>query len=274
MWSRLQYEYNKPMILKRDPASHKTDNGVVAIVGGSETMHGAPLFAALAAEASGVDLVHVCLPRLHQEVAKRTSLNFQVHPFEGDNIIDNDQEKILELLAGMDCAVIGPGIAYNENSTEVVKSIAAEAVCPLVLDAAALQPSTLSATKGSQVVVTPHLGELERMEIDPEKIGEEARKFESAIFLKGQVDKIALPDGSTETIEGGNAGLTVGGSGDALSGLICGLIAQGMDTNEACITAGSIIKNAGEALFKEKGYAYTTEDIIDQIPKLLTSYIE
>ena len=262
------------MILKRDPASHKTDNGVVAVVGGSSTMHGAPIFAALAAEASGVDLVHVFLPRVHQDVARSRSLNFIVHSFNSDNLEESDRGRVLELLANMDCAVLGPGISLDKESTKVVSAIVAEASCPLVLDASALQPETLDLVKKKQMILTPHLGELERMGVNPENLSETAKKNGVTIFLKGQTDRIALPDGSIETVKGGNAGLTVGGTGDALAGLICGLKAQGLEGGESCAIAGSIIKNAGEALFKEKGYAYTTEDIIDQIPKLLTSYIE
>jgi len=262
------------VILKRDPASHKTDNGVVAIVGGSATMHGAPIFAALAAEASGVDLVHLCLPNLHQEVARKNSLNFQVHPFDGDDLGNKDRNHILELLAGMDCAVIGPGIAYDKDSAEVVNALVAEASCPMVLDAAALQPNTLDLITGKQVILTPHHGELERMGIGPEEISTVSKEHGITIFFKGKTDTIALPDGSVEKIENGNAGLTTGGTGDALAGLICGLKAQGVEGGEACQVAGSVIKNAGEALFKEKGYAYTTEDVIGMIPELLTSYIE
>ena len=73
-------------------------------------------------------------------------------------------------------------------------------------------------------------------------------------------------------LEGGNAGLTVGGTGDALAGLICGLISQQMDTMEACIAAGTIMNRAGTMLFQDKEYAYTTQDVIGLIPHCLNVY--
>lgn len=72
--------------MDRSPQSHKGENGIVMVIGGSSSIHGAPLFSALAAEASGVDLVYVSVPEVHAEVAKQTSLNFLVHPFPGNDV--------------------------------------------------------------------------------------------------------------------------------------------------------------------------------------------
>ncbi|PIR49390.1 NAD(P)H-hydrate dehydratase [Candidatus Peregrinibacteria bacterium CG10_big_fil_rev_8_21_14_0_10_54_7] len=254
--------------MQRSPDSHKGENGKVAVVGGSRHMHGAPLLAALAAEASGVDLVFVCLPACHEGVAKETSLNMQVHPFRGDDLKAADREPILELLATMDSAVIGPGIARTSSSIAAVEDIIAEATCALVLDAAALQKDTLEKVRGKNVVLTPHLGELERMGLTQEKLPGIAAEKGVTFLLKGTTDHIADARG-TEKISGGNAGLTVGGTGDALAGLIAGLIAQGEPPLQACARASSTIKKAGELLFLDVGYAYTARDVIEKIPHLL-----
>ncbi|MDD5623247.1 MAG: NAD(P)H-hydrate dehydratase [Candidatus Peribacteraceae bacterium] len=259
--------------MQREPDSHKGENGKVAVIGGSKFMHGAPLFSALAAEASGVDLVFVCLPSCHAQVAKNASLNFQVHPFHGDDLTHGDTAAILELLATMDCAVLGPGIAHSdEQAIRSLKDIIAEAPCALVLDAAALQPETLSLVKGKPAVLTPHLAELERMEVAPDDIGTCAEEAGVTIFLKGPTDYIALPDGEVEEITGGNAGLTVGGTGDALAGLIAGLIAQKVPPPDAALAAGTIIKRAATVLYPEEGYAFTAQDVILQIPHQLHTY--
>lgn len=233
-------------------------------------MHGAPLFSALAAEASGADLIYVCLPACHAEVAKSTSLNFQIHPFKGDALATMDVLPILELLATMDAAVLGPGIAHGDDaSIKALLDIAAEAPCKLVLDAAALRSDTLSLVAGKTVVLTPHLAELERMNLAPDDIGKFAKKSKAVIFLKGPADRVAGPDGSVTELAGGNAGLTVGGTGDALAGLIAGLLAQGMEPWAAAKTAGEIIKKAGEELAKEFGFAYGTRRVIERMPRLL-----
>jgi hypothetical protein len=169
--------------LRRPPHSHKGQNGTVAIIGGSRFQHGAPLFSALAAEASGVDLIFVALPRCHAEVAKAQSLNMQVHPFTGDDIAACDLPMLLELLATMDCAVIGPGLARDPTAVGVIKRLIKGCPCPMVLDASALQPWTLDACAGKAVLCTPHAGELERMKIgdtkDNRKFGPEPFRLET-----------------------------------------------------------------------------------------------
>mgnify|MGYP003964245281 FL=1 len=211
-------------MIDRNPSSHKGENGKVAIIGGSPTIHGAPLLSALAAEASGGDLIFVCLPSCHKAVAKTTSLNFQVHPFKNDLLKDEDIEPILELLATMDSAVIGPGISKDPSEQKVLDQIIQAASCDLVLDATALQKNTLSLVKGKNAIVTPHLGELERMGIDQDQLSKVASENNATICLKGETDLITHSNGDQTEIDGGSAGLTVGGTGDVLAGLIGGLI--------------------------------------------------
>ena len=255
--------------MTRAPDSHKGDNGKAAIIGGSLHQHGAPLFSALAAEASGVDLVYVALPEVHAQVARHSSLNFQVHPFRGDELAREDVGPILEMLATVDCAVIGPGLARTSSALSLVRELIESAPCPLVLDASALQDWTLDAVKGKQAVLTPHLGELERMGVSPQQLRAASKKSGAVIHLKGRMDHIAAAGKSIIEVKGGNAGLTVGGTGDALAGLICGLIAQGMKPAEACVTASRVIKRAGTVLFQEYGYAYGTRRVIKVIPRML-----
>lgn len=255
--------------MHRDPHSHKGDNGKVAVVGGSAHMHGAPLFASLAAQAMGTDLVYVCLPACHREVAKAQSLNFQVHAFSQDELQPQDREPILELLATMNTAVLGPGIAKTEESMNVLNDIIAEASCSLVLDATALQENTLRTIRGKNAVLTPHLGELERMGITPDAVQEAANEAGATILLKGHTDTIASQDDTVRKVQGGNAGLTVGGTGDVLAGCIAGLIAQGMEHCDACVTASRLLKRAGDLLEKEVGYSYTAMDIVNRLPSLL-----
>ena len=233
-------------------------------------MHGAPIISALASEKSGVDLVYLALPSTHAEIAKAASLNFQVHPFAGEELARKDLKHTLELLASIDIAVIGPGLARTKETLEVIKELVSSAPCPLVLDASALQSWTLKVVKGKEVILTPHLGELERMGIDREDIGKVSKEFGVTIHLKDRVDQIAS-NGKITKVAGGNAGLTVGGTGDALAGLIAGLLAQGLQPLEACKTASTVIKRAGTKLFTEKGFAYTTRNVICEIPKLLHS---
>ena len=252
----------------RSPLSHKGDNGIVAVIGGSRHQHGAPLFSALAAEAAGVDLVYVWVPEAHTEIAKTQSLNFQIYTFgnaRSDEISPKDRERLIEFLATIDAAVIGPGLSRTPSSIRSMMELLQEAPCPVVADASALQPSTIKALSGRHSILTPHLGELERMRIDRTDLPNLAAKHQCTILLKGPIDLIVSEQKAVQEVRGGNAGLTVGGTGDALAGLIAGLIAQGMEHVEACITASTAIKQAGDALFKTHGERYTTKQVIERV---------
>lgn len=256
----------------RQPHSHKGENGTVAIIGGSRFQHGAPLFSALAAEASGVDLVHLFIPVHHEEVAKVSSLNLQVRTFgtlKSDTLTSDDRTAIVEHLATIDTAVIGPGLSKTSSSIKAVMELLEAVPCTVIADATALQSETLKVLFGRHAVLTPHLGELERMGVDRAELPSLAAKHACTFVLKSQEDTIVNSDGSSRTVTGGNAGLTVGGTGDALAGLIAGLIAQGMTHADACVLASSVIKGAGDALRDEVGYAYTTMDVIRRIPSFL-----
>ncbi len=253
----------------RNPHSHKGDNGKVAVIGGSRHMHGAPILSALAAEASGVDLVYIAVPAVHEEVTKHASMNFQVHTFDGDEMLKKDVGPMLQILAIMDSAVIGPGLSRHVDTLSAIDQLIGGAPCPLVIDASALQTTTLASVAGRGAVLTPHLGELERMGIAESDVMQRAKVAGTYFLVKGETDVIHGPDGEAQRVTGGNAGLTVGGTGDVLAGLVAGLIAQKMLQFEAMMLASKVIKTAGERLLLEKGFHYTAMDVIEQIPYLL-----
>jgi len=258
--------------MHREAHSHKGENGKVCIIGGARSMHGAPLLAALAAEASGVDLLYVFVPPAHEEAAKNASFNFQVRTFREDELSSDDTGPVLQMLASMDSAVIGPGLSRRPETLSAIEQIISGAPCPLVLDASALQTGTLALVAGRGAVLTPHLGELERMGIAQEDVAQRASASGSTFIIKGETDLICGPDGELHESTGGNAGLTVGGTGDALAGLIAGLMAQRMPPAEAALLASKTIKRAGEMLSEQQGYAYTAREVIELIPFILHSF--
>ena len=251
--------------MTRDPTSHKGENGKVMIIGGSRFIHGAPIFSALAAEAGGAALIYLVVPACHEETAKNASLNFQVYPFKDNEIQKFDLRNILAVLATMDSAVIGPGLDRSLEGQKIIRELIESCPCTMVLDASALQPWTLDAVKGKTAVLTPHLGELERMGVASESLQKAAEKFGCVLLRKGVIDRVAAPDGRLEEITGGNAWLTVGGTGDALAGLTAGLIAQNMDPFDACVLASRTMKRAGTVLRSH----YRTVDVARIIPELL-----
>jgi len=258
--------------MQRNPHSHKGQNGIVTVIGGSRAMHGAPVFAALAAEATGVDLIHPCVPACHEIVTRTFSPNCIVHTFSGDELDKSDVPAINEVLKISCAAVIGPGLSESEATQKAAETLIKDATIPLVVDASALQPWTIDALKGKPAVLTPHAGELKRMGVQSDDVGKIAKEHGLTFVLKGETDHVTGADGKTQEIKGGNAGLTKGGTGDALAGLIAGLIALRIEPFEAGVMATTIIKRAAKVLEHEKGYAFTTMDVIGEIPHLLHTY--
>lgn len=268
--------------MHRESTSHKGQNGTVAIVGGSHLFHGAPIFAALAAEASGVDLIYPYVHACHGIVTRMASLNFIVHTFAGNSLTEADMKGVLALLREVHAAVLGSGMAETKENEVALHFIVSNAPCALVLDARALRRSIIRNLKSTHpVILTPHLGELEHLtgrtltgirKNDLRALVQLlAEESGATILLKGPEDFIVNPQGKKIIIRGGNAGLTKGGTGDALAGLIAGLIAQNVEPFDACVQGATILKKAGKSLFQEKGYAYSAEDTIHRIPPLLTS---
>lgn len=260
----------------RQPSSHKGENGTVAVIGGSRHQHGAPLFALLAAEATGVDLLYAFVPVMHEDVTKHTLLNAQTYTFGtamSDELSSVDRTRIIEFLATIDVAVIGCGLARTPTALASLMELLETVPCTVVADASALQPDTLKVLAHRHAIVTPHLGELERMAITEAELPKIAQGIDCTFLLKAPKDIVVAETGDVREVQGGNAGLTVGGTGDALAGLIAGLIAQGMNHADACVLASQTMKRAGDLLFDEMGFSYTTQDIVKKISPLLQGRI-
>jgi len=219
-------------MLERKKDSHKGDNGKVMVIGGSEMFYGAPILSALGAEYSGADLVFPFLPPMHADAAKTYSLNFIIHTFAENHLTMKDAKGILNFSKKADSVVIGPGLGTNPKTKQAVKALLTHLQIPTVVDASALMYSN---TFPKQTVLTPHRGEFKELTGDdptPKNVQKWAKSMKVTIVCKAPEDIIADND-ELAINKTGNAMMTVGGSGDVLSGLIGGLIAQGMKPFDA-----------------------------------------
>lgn len=253
--------------MQRENDSHKGQNGKVMVIGGSTMFHGAPILCSLGAEYSGADLIFPFLPPCHAQVARTFSLNFILQTFEKDHLISADVKRILDFSEKADVVVIGPGLGDAKETQKAVKELLSKLDKPTVVDASALiYTNSLPKT----VVLTPHRGEFTNLTKDeptPENIQKWAKNLNATIIVKGPEDIIANKD---ELIinKTGNALMTVGGTGDVLSGLIGGLIAQRHSTVEACHIAAHVIGKAADFLADHQSNIRAYE-LIELIPKLL-----
>jgi hydroxyethylthiazole kinase-like uncharacterized protein yjeF len=259
--------------LKRPAESHKGDAGRVLIIGGG-AYSGAPALAALGALRAGADIVTVAAPRNVSDIIASFSPNLIVRGLSGDRLVEDDIPVISELIAKHDVVVMGMGLGTADETLSTVKKIVP--LCrKAVIDADALTPD-LVPLLNRNIIITPHKGEMKRLSgVDVPLDQKEkvrfimgfARENEVNILIKGAIDIIS--DGiEVRANRTGNAGMTVGGTGDVLAGLTGALYAKHDAFPAAC--AGAFINGAaGDIAFTEFGYGLLATDVIDYIPAVM-----
>lgn len=246
--------------LERPSDSHKGENGKVLVIGGSSKYTGAPALAAEAALRAGADLVKILTAEEAKPVIQGFSENLIVESY-GEKFNEDSLEKASELDQWADTTVIGPGLSdFDEDS---IKEFAEEEG-NLVIDAEAIEP--LLETSGN--IFTPHSGEAKVMR---EKYGSEkafASEADNTVLLKRKADRIYSGNEVFEN-ETGSQGMTVGGTGDVLAGIVASFRSQGLDNLEAVRLGAFVNGRAGEKAFEEFGNSLLATDLVEQIPEVI-----
>ena len=266
----------------RKSTSRKGDNGIVLVVGGSYIYHGAPILSSLAALRSGTDLVYTSVPKINVASTRSISPNLIVIPLVDQKLTLGAVKKLVcALPRNLHSATIGMGLAIQEKNSllHLVKSLLDRDV-RLSLDASALIPEILPILAHKNVVVTPHAGEFKRLfgdvpsdsNLERIKLVEEnALKHGITILLKGPTDIIS--DGKiTYLCEKNTPAMTVGGTGDVLSGLVAGLLSTNRNTLESAAAASYICGLAGKEVQEKLGLHITSMDLIDSIPSVMKPF--
>ena len=266
----------KKYIPPRKVTSRKGDNGKVLVVGGSYIYHGAPILSSLAALRTGADLVYTAVPKVNAHETKASSPDLIVIPLADSKLTRGSVNKLLgQIPVGIDSAAIGMGLAVEniEALKLLIKSLIERDV-RLSLDASALRKEILPIIKGKNVVVTPHSGEFER--IFGEKIPSNkktristleklAKKNSITILLKGQDDIIT--DGVMTLINSKKTpAMTVGGTGDVLSGIVASMLSRNRNVLESTASAAFLNGQAGKIIQKQFGTHMIASDLIDVLP--------
>jgi NAD(P)H-hydrate epimerase len=227
---------------KRPRDSHKGTYGRTLIIAGSEGMMGAPALAARAALRTGGGLVAVSAPRelfpsIHASIPEATC-------------VDRDLSNALSesALSRYDAIAIGPGLGLSFEAERTLVHILRRADCPVIIDADALNIISAAGRKGrlpETAVITPHEGEAARLlgvsaeEVESDRVSailELVRRFECTVVLKGDGTLVSSPRLTSELgisalqNTSGNPGMSTGGSGDVLTGVITSLAGQGFET--------------------------------------------
>jgi len=269
------------VLRRREKSSHKGDNGRILIVGGGP-FAGAPALSALASLRTGADWVTIATPRNVAPIIASVSPNLIVQPLSGSILTEDDVSPVLNLMRMHDVLVIGMGLGAAEETKRAVKSIIEdEAVKKAVVDADGLYglDLPLKASKSKQVIITPHAGEFSKMGTqNPPADGEERLEFIREFSLRNRVVTLlkaahdVISDGKRIKVNvTGNAGMTVGGTGDVLSGITGALFATSGDAFEVATAAAFISGSAGDAAFRDKGLSLLATDVVEAIPAILSA---
>ena len=270
------------LLPRRRKDSHKGDSGRVLVIGGGPYT-GAPAFTGMAAMRTGVDLTFVATPQSSALAVAIYSPNLIVRPLEGEELNEGHVQQLLDLAKGMDVVAIGPGLGAAKETLVAVRRFITKCSIPLVIDADAIaacgqQPRIL---RGKSGVITPHEGEFKKLtgksvpaEIKrrSQTVREAASKLGLTILLKGPVDVIS--DGSFVKLNRvHNEAMTVGGTGDVLTGIVSGFMAQKAKPFAAARMGAFTAGFAGNLAFDEKSYGLLATDVIWKIPLVLRRYL-
>ncbi len=265
----------------RNPSAHKGDFGRLIVIGGSEIYSGAPALVSLAAMRTGVDLVYLATPEKNAYEISSMSPDLITLKLDGKNLKPSNLESLKPYLNTVDVVAIGPGVGLAPETQEFIKVIIDEverAGKPLLLDADGLKAfAKFKRPLKVPLVLTPHEREYTILtgETLPENqdervlaIQKTAKKLNATILLKGKVDIICSAEKSKLNFTG-NPGMTVGGTGDVLTGIVAGLIALQVDSFEAAVAGAFVNGAAGDRVADDIGYHMVATDIIEWIPRIL-----
>jgi len=269
------------VIGKRSHSSHKGDFGRLLVIGGSEVYYGAPSLVSLAALRTGADLVYTAAPAKAAQAISGISPDLITVKLDGNHLKPRSLEELQPYLDASDAVVLGPGLGLEPETKEFVRlciNALETARKPMLLDADGLKAfAEFQRPLKVPLVLTPHAGEyailtksrlpedlMERVE----KVQETATKLNATILLKGQID-IVCSGGRFKLNFTGNPGMTVGGTGDVLSGVVGAFLAQKADAFEAAVAGAFVNGAAGDFVADRIGHHMVASDILDCIPGVL-----
>jgi NAD(P)H-hydrate epimerase len=273
-------------IRRRPPESKKGDWGRVLVVGGGWQYSGAPALAALAALRGGCDLAVVIAPQSVSGAIRSFSPNLIVQEVEGLKFTPKHVDMVIKTAERFDCVVVGPGMGVDEEVFEAARLIIDKLRNlgkPMVIDADGLKALSrgLDVVKGAKAVLTPHAGEfkllfgtsLEGSWADKAlKVRGLAKEHEVTLLVKAHPEDVISDGVRVKVNMTGNPAMTVGGTGDVLTGLTASILSRGFPCLRAAAAASFICGAAGSLAAEEKGYHILATDVIDKIPEVVRRF--
>ncbi len=277
-------EWIRSYLQPRPAETHKGTTGHLLVVAGSTGKTGAAAMTCTSALRVGVGLVTLGVAESLNSVLEcqlREAMTAPLPEFAAGVLGESAFDPIHnELMPGKKCVAVGPGLGQASETGKLVHRIIRESQIPVVVDADGLNhlAGGLDGLKdaAAPIVLTPHPGEMARLlDVSTQKVQQDritcAREFAVRhrvhLVLKGARTVCADPDGRVYINPSGNAGMASGGMGDVLTGMIAGLIGQGLAPVKACQAAVYLHGAAADSLVDARGpYGYLAGDVMNSIP--------
>jgi NAD(P)H-hydrate epimerase len=272
------------LLHRRDRSAHKGSFGHCLVIAGSRGKTGAATLTANCAVRAGSGLVTLCgAESIHPVLEIKTTEVMTVPlPDSGCGFLAGAALPVIEtLLEGKDAVALGPGLDRNPATYALVRDLVEKVAQPLVIDADGLNAlaedvSVLKRKKSTEVVLTPHPGEMARLlgtsvpDVEAIRISvaqEFARTHDVYLVLKGARTVIASPEGAAAINGSGNPGMATGGMGDVLTGIIVSLLGQGYAAWDACRLGVFLHGYAADMVAEEKGeVGINASDVVEKLP--------
>jgi NAD(P)H-hydrate epimerase len=268
---------------RRKKESHKKSYGHILVVGGSLGLEGAVSMSASGAQRTGAGLVTCAVGNSVAQTVSATTISAMTLWLDENPagyLQEVNAEKILDFIEarGIDCVVVGPGMAQGESQSKLCSILLDRVKCPVILDADGINnvanSTDIIKRREYPLVITPHPGEMARLtgltnnELNEKRVDvakEFANKYGCVVLLKGY--RSVITDGKKVFINGsGNPGMATGGSGDVLSGIIASLVGEGMDILSSARIGAWVHGRAGDLAAWEKGQRFILpEDILESM---------
>ncbi|RLC49148.1 MAG: bifunctional ADP-dependent NAD(P)H-hydrate dehydratase/NAD(P)H-hydrate epimerase [Candidatus Cloacimonadota bacterium] len=259
----------RSLIPARKMNSHKGNYGKVGIIAGSPGLTGAAIMSANACLEMGAGLITVIHPKSIGTILENNLLEimtYGVDETEEFSIAYTALNKIMNFCKNLDAVAVGPGLSRNPNTQKLIRDFLLNNQLPAVIDADAINAfenhnDTLEELTGKPYIFTPHLVEFSRLyNISLEEIKDNplhtakqfAKQYKVVLLLKGATSIIT--DGNRLTFNiTGNPGLSTGGSGDVLTGIILALLGQGLSIYDSARIGAFIHGKVADVIKNEFG---------------------
>ena len=280
----LDRDYVCDNLPRRNGNEHKGVCGSVAVIAGSQGLTGAATLTSSAALRGGAGSVVLGLPKSLNDVMEQVLIEVMTYPLPEVRRCRclalrslGDIEKMFERAKVL---ALGPGLGRHHETAELVRRLVLRCPIPLVLDADGLNAFSgnlhIFLQRIEPTILTPHIGEFGRLSgMDATTISADivsvtkrfAQQYKVVLLLKGAPSVIALPNGKVFINPTGNPGMATAGSGDVLTGLIAGLVAQGVEIENAAVLGAYLHGYAGDRARDRLGeWGLIAGDILSELP--------